>query len=191
MISHWLFFPQHPAALKIFFLCTSSAPSSWGSCFKTTISQHGPLARIISGRYYASDVLCESGLLDSRSLLAGAKTNLTSVTWSTTPAPQKKPTHFRVKYRWRGTNDRFVYLWNEQSSRPFSDRGHFSLHLWESSHIHTNPPAISLSQPVVVFISSLSMRLMRLLFHFNCISWITFPRQNTVIETDNAHTHTC
>lgn len=96
MISRWLFFPpQHPAALKIFFPCTSSAASSWGSYLESTISQHRPLARIISGRYYASDVLCESGLLDSRSLLAGAqdKSHLRDMKNHTCTVKKKKKNH--------------------------------------------------------------------------------------------------
>lgn len=172
MIPCWLFFcfcfvfcffPPTPSGFKdlppIYVL-----GSSWGSSLETTISQHRPLVGIIRGRYYSSDVLCESGLLDSHARLAGAhdKSHLRSM---------KHHTCSTVKNNcWQGRNDRFVYLWNEQSSLPFSVRGHFSLRLWESSHIPTNPPAISLTSARCSFHFFLSMRLMRLLFNFNCIS---------------------
>lgn len=148
MIPCWLFF------FFFFFFSTPSSfkdfppiyvlGSSWGSSLETTISQHRPLVGVISGRFYSSDVLCESGLLDSCALLAGArdKSHLRSMKHHTCSTVKNTP--FRVNC-WRGRSDRFVYLWNEQSSRPFSDRGHFSLRLWESSHIHTNPLAISLT----------------------------------------------
>lgn len=84
--------------------------SSWGSSLENTISQRRSLVRVIRGRYYSSDVLCESGLLDSRALLAGArdKSHLCGMRRHTCSTVKNTP--FQGTYRWRRRNDRFVYL---------------------------------------------------------------------------------
>lgn len=118
----------------------------------------------------------------SRALLAGAsdKSHLHGINRPTCSTVKNTP--FPVKYRWWGRNDRLVYYWNDKDINSFSWRKHFP----SRNHSYQSTGDLLHFDQFYFSFLPLSIRLMRLLSYFNCFSWITFPRPDSV----TAHTHT-